>query len=259
MEFLDQNGLNTTTMVFVNNGTDTAQYLFDRDLSTKFQSSGDNSDATTTTIRIDFGTPQNLSRIVLQTLNFKGFKVYYNSNSANLITPLNADTSSSWWSGNSDTSKYLMFSTISSVDSIFIEATTTISANEEKQLSQFWITDKRLVLTDNPTAKDYKPLKKPKQFIHRMSDGGSAVYTIDDKFNTSIKMDYVSTAVHDLIEGLYDDWNPIVFTPFPTGTSWDGKKIYEVNYIGNFEFDQYQHDFKGLGFKGKIKLEETPN
>ena len=245
-------------MVFVNNGTDTVQYLFDRDLSTKFQSSGDNSDATTTTIRIDFSLPQNLSRIVLQDHNFKGFKVYYNSNSANTISPTGCATNTTVWSSNSETSHYLMFSTIASIDSIFIEATTTIDANEEKEVHQVWVNDKELILTYNPQAKDYTPKRKPQQWAHKMSDGGTVVYTVADRYSMDIRLDYVSIASADTLESLWEDHLPIVVTPFPTGTGWDGKKIYEVNWVGDFDFHKYTHDFKGLGFKGKIPLKETP-
>ncbi len=258
MEFLNQNYFNTTSMCYVDNGTTTVKNMFDRSLSTKFQSEGDDSDATTTTIRIDFSSPQSMSRIVLQDMNFKGFRLYYNSNTANTITPLNAETSTSIWSTNSETSMYIMFTTITSVDSVFIEATTTMVANEEKELKQFWINEKQLVLPDNPDAKGYKPLKKPKQFVHKMSDGGSAVYTVDNKFDAGIRLDYISSDTSESIESLHDSWSPFVFTPFPTGSSWDGKKIYEVNYIGNFDFDNYQDNYKGNGYKGKIKMAETP-
>jgi hypothetical protein len=49
----------------------------------------------------------------------------------------------------------------------------------------------------------------------------------------------------------------LVFTPFPTGTSGNGD-IFEVNWTGSYDFEQFSSNFKDNGFKGQLRLRETP-
>ena len=131
MEFCYASYFNTTTMASITSGTTSVANLFDRKNNTFYRSSGFNDDTTATTIRLDLGTSQNINRIVLEGINWKSFKIYHSSNTANTFTLLNAPTTASDWTGNSTTNMYLEFATVAA-QIITIDATTTMVANQEK-------------------------------------------------------------------------------------------------------------------------------
>lgn len=257
MEFIYSNYLDTATQINCSTGTTTSSRLWDRIPSKQFNSSGDNDDTTTTTIAIEFAEYQDVDRIILENINFKGFKVYYNSNTANLFSITNAATGTTEYTQNSETTLFFKLETTLSITSIFLEVTTTMAANEEKKIGQIWASSLRLSLTDNPDTKGFKNSMSPKEFNHKMSDGGVSNYKIADNFKANLALKYVSTTVHDSLKDIYDAWTPFIFVPFPTGTSWDGK-IYEVNWIKDFDFLNYQNNFKGNGFKGTVRMVGTP-
>lgn len=257
MEFCLMNYLNTSTLASITSGTTSVSKLYDRNNSLYWTSNGDNSDLTTTTIRIGFASSKNISRIILEDINLKSFKIYYNSNTANLITLIGALTNASSWASNSETSLYLKFATLS-VNQITIDMTATMIANQEKQIGEFWITDKYHVLEYQPDTSGFIPKFNRKQYAHEMSDGGSAVYIVQDNFKCSLKRDYVSSTEFTKFLGLYQLYDSFIFTPFPTGTAWvdENLKIYAVNWTNDFDFTKFIHNEKGLGYTGQMQLEE---
>ena len=256
MELIHRNYLETTTSVYVSTGTSTAGYLFDRESTNYYLSSGDNADTTTTTITVNFAPFKVIDRIGLQNINFKSFKVYHSSNTANTLTIANADTTTSVWTGNSATSRYLILSTPVTMTSLTIAATSTTIANQEKKLGEFWCLEKILTFDKNPDAKGYDAQFNAKQYKHEMSDGGTTVYTVSDKFEARIKRKYVDETEHDTLSTIHKIWGPIVFVPFPTGTAWDGR-IYQVVWVGEFGFEQYTDNYKGNGYSGDLRLMES--
>ena len=260
MEILTTNYLNTTTLVNVASGTDTVSRLFNRETyNNYYESSGFNTNTSGVTIGVTFVSAQNISRIALQGINFKDFTIYYNSNSANTFTLVSAETTTSDWSGNSATGLYLKFSTIS-VDSVFIECTGTMAGGDEKHVSQLWIGDTKVVFENNPDYKGYKPAIEIKEVSHEMSDGGTIKYAFGEAFDTKIKLEYQSETMYDNLYSVFRDRQAFVFVPFPTGTSWDGDHIYEVNWIGDFGFPQPSgNDWQSLGYSGQFRLKETPS
>jgi len=252
------NFLNTTTMVSVSTGTDTSSFLFDRESTNSFQSNGDNSDLTTTTLTVNFTSTEIVDRIILQNINLKSFKVYYNSNSANVFSITSALTGTTEWTGNSATSLYLILESAKTIGSLTIEATSTISANEEKKIGELWLTQNLLTFDQNPQAKGYKAETERKEWTHEMSDGGTVIYALSDKFSTRIKRKYVDQDEYDTLKTIHKIWDAIVFVPFPTGTAWNSE-IYEVTWVGPFTFETYADNYKENGFTGSIRLQETPN
>lgn len=257
MEFAYKNYLDTSTMIYVSTGSTTVNYLFDREYNNYYISSGDNSDLTTTTIRIDFSPFEVIDRIALQNMNFKSFKIYHSSNTANTLTIANAGTTTSEWSTNSETSLYLILATPVTMTSITIEATATMVANSEKYLGEFWTLQKILTFDRNPDAKGYDAQFNAKQFKHEMSDGGTVVYTVSDKFEARIKRKYVDETEKNTLRTIHQIWDALTFIPFPTGTSWD-ERIYQVVWVGEFGFEQYTDNYKGNGYSGDIRLMESP-
>jgi hypothetical protein len=259
MEILTTNYLNTTTLVSVESGTDTVDRLFNRNTDNNYyESSGYNTNTMGVTIGVTFVSSRSISRIVLQGINLKYFTIYYNSNSANTFTLVDAPTTVSDWLQNSETALYLKFDTIS-VDSVWIVATQTMSEGYEKQISQFWINGLKFVFENNPDSKGYQPKLNSKEVIHEMSDGGSTKYVFGDAFEAGIKLDYQSQDMYDNFFSLYRERNTFVFTPFPTGTSWEGNHIYEVNWAGDFDFLQPAgNNWREIGYNGELKVKEVP-
>jgi len=258
MEILTTNYLDTTTLISVSSGSDTASYLFNRKLDEYYESSGRNTNTSGITIGVTFASNKNISRIALQGHNFKDFTIYYNSNPANTFGLTNCATTVSDWTQNSSTALYLKFTTIN-VSSIFILATGTMAGSDEKYIAQLWINDKKFTFENNPDSKGYSPKLNVKEVEHEMSDGGITKYTFGDAFQTGIKLEYQSDTMYSYLYDLYADRQSFVFVPFPTGTSWEGKFIYEVNWIGDFNFiEPAGNNWKSLGWSGQFTVKETP-
>jgi hypothetical protein len=90
-----------------------------------------------------------------------------------------------------------------------------------------------------------------------MSDGGTVVYFVQDNFKADIQRQYVDETEYDSLRSLHTLVTPFSFVPFPTGTSWDDK-MYEVNWIGDFDFESYSENVKDAGYSGSMRLRETP-
>lgn len=256
MEFIKANLLNTTTQLSVNSNTGTSSNLFNRDRLYQYYSDQFANDLTTSSIQVTFDSTTPVSRIALVDTNFKEFRIFYNGSTANSFTILNADTTTSSYTGNTDVNKYFRFSTLQ-VSSITIEATKTITANQEKLLGLLVVSDLELSLTKIPSAKSYKPRIVPKQVVHKLSDGGTRIHTVRRKWETQLNLDYVDSDERDILYNLYENAVEFNFCPFGTTTSWDGL-IFECVWDGSFEFYEYSDNAVSSGFSGRISLKETP-
>lgn len=256
MEFIKANLLNTTTQIAVNSNTGTASNLFNRDFLYQYYSDQFNNDATTSSITITFDATTPVSRIALIDNNFKEFSVFYNGSTASTFSLLNGDTAASSYLNNSDQYKYFRFSTLQ-VSSITINAKSTRTANQEKVLGLFVISDLDIALTKIPNAQAYKPRVVPKQVVHKLSDGGSRVNTVRRKLEVDLNLDYVDSAQRDSLYELYISNNEFNFCPFGTATGWDGF-LFESVWTGNFDFYEYSDNAASSGFSGKLNLRETP-
>ena len=259
MEFLNSNFFDTTTLASCTTGSTTVSYLFDRDRTTQFQSSGDNDDATTTTFEVVFPSVKEIDRIVLQNINTKSFHLYYDAVTANRFSFTSAGTGTSAWSQNSATNLYLKLVSIKTISSLHIQMTATIDADEEKKVGELWITSELLTLEHNPNSSQYKPKFDRKEYTHNMSDGGVSHYIVDKSFICNMKLAYQSDSMTSVLLDIYEDADPFVFVPFPTGTSWEGRHIYEVNWVGDYDFLQpSKNDYSDYGWSGSLQLRETP-
>ena len=257
MEFLYQNIINTTTLISVASGTDTVSYLFDRKSSQQYQSSGYNDDTKGVTLTMTYPSNYVIDRIVLENINLKSFKVYYNSNTANTFTLLNAATTVSDWSSNSTTSLYLKFSPIT-VTVVTIAGTTTMAANEEKKIGEWWICKQRFELERNPDFMGFNPKLDRKEYIQEMSDGGTTIYAVGQNYSADIELKYMSSSQTALFLAMYNTYAPFVFVPFPTSTSWT-EEIYEVNWVGDYGFIKpAANNYSTVGYEGNLRLRETP-
>lgn len=256
MEFLKGNLINTTTQIAVNSNTTTIANLFNRDKLYQYYSDSLNSDLTTASITITFDATTAVSRIALIDTNFKEFSMFYNGATASTFAISSGDTSASSYTGNADENKFFRFTTIQ-CSSITINAKKTITADQEKRLGLFIISDADFALTQIPSAKSYKPKKVPKQIVHKLSDGGSRLHNISSKWSVDFSLEYLSASQRDSLFDVYDSGLEFNFCPFGTTTSWDGL-IFECVWDGPFEFYQYSDNAAASGFSGRVSLEETP-
>lgn len=256
MEFIKANLLNTTTQITVNSNTDTADNLFNPDPLYQYFSDGLNNDLTTAAITITFDTTTPVSRIALVDMNFKEFSIFYNGATANTFSITGGDTSVSSYTGNADENKYFRFSTVQ-CSSITINAKKTITADQEKLLGKLLISDLNLTLTLIPSAKSYKPKIVPKQIVHKLSDGGTRIHNIKQKWSFDFSLDFVNTTQRDSLFDIYNSGDPFNFVPFGTATSWDAI-CPEVVWDGPFSFYEYSDNASVSGFSGKVTLKETP-
>jgi len=256
LEILKANYLNTTTQAILTSSTDRAAYLFDRDVRFQYVSSGFNNDLTTSTIRVNFDETMTVSRLSLLEHNLKEYIFYYNGVTANTFVISGGDTTASSFISNSETSQYFR-STAILCTSVSIDMKKTITANKEKALGYLVISDTHIVLSRPPASKKYAIQLDPTEVVHTLSDGGTRIQNVADKYKVKLGYEYLATSVRDSLKTVWQLHTEMIFCPFGTTTSWD-KVIFPCVWPGNFEFYRFSDDAAGAGFSGNIILKETP-
>lgn len=256
MEFIKKNYLNTTTMITVNSNTTTVENLFNRDPFFQYFSEGKNSDLSYSTITITFTETTTVSRIALMDTNVKGYTLFYNGSTANTFALSGANTTVSSFTGNDQENVYLRFPT-TAVSSITLDMKSTQTANQEKRLGIFVLSDLYFAMGQIPDSGGYKPKIDSKQVVHKMSDGGTRIHNVRRKTAVDISLDYIPTAQRDSLKTIFELQDQFIFCPFGTSTGWDGI-LFESIWEGDFDFYEYSDNAQASGFSGKIRLRETP-
>ena len=257
MEFIKANYLNTTTQLILGSNTSTASNLFNPDKYYQYVTDGMNSDLTLTSITVNMEATSTVSRIVLVDTNLKKFTIFYNGSTANTFSMTNTgSTTTSAWTTNTQSNMYLRCNTQTAITSITIDMYTTIVADQEKRVGFLMISDLYFAMTQFPSANNYDPIIKQKQVVHQLSDGGTRVHKVRQKWNTNISLEYVTTSDRDSLYSIYSLLTPFAFCPFGTSTSWDAA-VFECVWDGNFDFYQFSTNAQSSGFSGKITLKET--
>lgn len=263
MQIYNNNLLDTTTSISMTNGsswTDTAEYLFDRKNNTNFSATLVTESAS---LLISSLSDEDVDLIAVQgltTTNIGRITFYMDDGSTKTtLSIVNCNTSSADW--NSSIPNGDMFLSLASTTVMyqnfgidFYKDDTTTSASFA--MSDLYITDLLHQFSYNPKQQNYKPKLSRQEYKHTLSDGGTAVYFVQDNFETKIKLEYVSSSDRASLLSAYQIDDSILFVPMPTGTNWDGE-IYEVNWVDDFDLG-YTANYKGNGFDVKINLEETP-
>lgn len=257
MELLKANFLNTTTQMTVDSNTAVAANLFNPDRQLQYFSDGYANDLTTTTIRISFDQTTTVGRIALLEHNLKSFLIYYNGATASTFG-LSADTTVSNYISNSQTSNYLNITTPVACTSVSIDCKKTIAADNEKAIGVLVLSAVDFDFTRIPNSDGYTPVLNPKQIVHTLSDGGTRVHTIQDKWNATIKYKNLDQTMRDSLRTIYNQYLPHVFVPFGTSTGWDGI-LFESVWVGPFDFYKYSDNAVSSGYTGSINLKETSN
>lgn len=247
MQFFRQNYVNTTGTILADSGSGTLEYLFDRNLDLGYVSQNYDSN-TSTVISIEFDTPTIISHIFLQNHNLKQFRIFFNSATANTLTPdINKTT-------NSDTSNYFAFAS-QTVNSIQLQMDTTIAGGEEKKVGELVITELLAQFEQNPNSANYNPSVENIREKHTMPDGGIITFQKSKKFSANIKLKFITDTFANTLLEIYDDGEPCYFVPFPTATAWDNT-AYEVVWTNSYDF-RHDDNSKTQGKSGTIVLEET--
>lgn len=260
MEFIRGNLIDTyTSLTITGGGTATLSDIISSDLTRQYLTDGSASDSISAQVTMIFSTTTNVSRIAIQEHNLKQFRLFYNSVTANsLALASGSGTTTANFANQTDTSHYLVFTTIA-CSSLTLEMDRTLVANDEKAIGRYTISDLVLDFATNgriPAAKDYKPNKKQESVTHTLSDGGTRNHKVDKKWQVKIKYKYISETFRDELEVIYERTQPYIFCPFGTTLAWDGI-LFECVWPGNFEFYEYSDDASGAGYSGNIDLRET--
>lgn len=248
MLFLRPNELDTSTMIKVDAvNTLTIAYAFDRDKGTQWATVGYQT-TTSTIFSIEFETSTVLTNFHLLNHNLKQFRVFYNSTTANTFTPNISETT------NSATSNYYSFAT-TTVSSIQLQIDRAVTTDTERTVGEIYAGSLMLTFERNPAAANYKPLVDRQQVIHKMPNGGVTQFVIANKFKAQISWKYVTESFYTSLLNVYETSTAIMFVPFPTTTSWDGK-AYECLWTNDFDF-RHSDSNQDAGFSGQINLEEV--
>lgn len=257
MELLKANFLDTTTQIAVQSNSALAANLFNPDRALQYFSDGYADDLTTTSITISFDQTQTISRIALLEHNLKEFSLFYNGATANSIA-LSGPTTTASFNANSLTSHYLQLSAPIYATSLTLDLKKTISANSEKAIGHLVLSDQELDFARIPNSSGYTPSLDPKQIVHTLSDGGTRIHAVRDKWKAKLKFSHVTETIRDQFRDVYDQHVPFIFVPFGTHTSWDGI-LFECVWVGAFNFYRFSDNAANAGFSGDIDLRETPS
>jgi hypothetical protein len=127
------------------------------------------------------------------------------------------------------------------------------------KIAEFWINDLKFQFENNPASKNYKPRRNVTEVNHEMANGGYNKYSSGDRFETQIKLDFQSENMYNNFYDLYDDNKSFVFVSFPTGTSWEGENIFEVNWIGDFKcMELTENNWQTSGYDLEMDIKEVP-
>lgn len=256
MELLKANLYLTTTSIVVGSNTDGASFIMDPDTSFQYVTSGFNDDLTTASVTINFDETLTVSRIALVGMNLKGFDLFYNGATASTFAlTTTGDTTTSQWSTNSETAIYMQATAVQCT-SVTLDMKTTQSANAEKALGYFLISEEHVDFTKIPAAKGYKPKINSTEVSHKLSDGSIRIQTVATKHAADVTIEYITTAFRDTLRTVFDLHDGMVFVPFGTTTSWNAI-IYPCVWPSPFEFYKFSDNAPSAGFSGTIRLKET--
>jgi hypothetical protein len=254
-EILTTNYFNTLTSFTFESNSLTAARILDWNQKWQYQSNGFNDDTTSTIMRFDLGGTQTVSRLALLSHNLLDYKIYYNDDTALTFTFTTADTTTSDFISNSETSQFFRCATVAA-SSISIEASKTIVANQEKAIGYFLAADLDFEFERNPSADNYTPKIVREEATHKLSDGGTRIHVLDKKWAADIKYQNISTAFRDNLKTLYDSDSQFIFCPYGTSTAFDNV-IFESVWEGNFEFFKYSDNYQQAGYSGTMKFREV--
>jgi len=113
-------------------------------------------------------------------------------------------------------------------------------------------------LDENPDASDFKISIKSVEILHKIADGGVKKGRLAESARYSIALDYVSNEGYEKLYNLYEQNKSFFIVHNPSSSAAWVPLIHEVNWLGDFTFEEYTDNFKGNGWRGNITLAEVP-
>lgn len=257
MYFLEQSLIQTTTQLDVPVNTLLAANLLTRDETRQYFTSNYNSDSLTASITMSFDVTTTVSCLAMLEMNLKSFNVFYNGATANSLALVSgSDTTTANYTGNAEKSKFLEFTEIHCT-SITIDMRGTFVADSEKALGYLVPTVKLLDFDRIPSYRDYKPVRKSEEVVHKLSNGGTRINVKDKKFNVDVKLKYITETFKQQLNAIHTQKDEFMYVAFPRTTDWD-EIFFPCVWEGSFDFENYSSNAEEAGFEGVMKLRETP-
>lgn len=259
MELVSKSLIQTSTQFVVNDNTASAVNVLNPNTRFQFSSSNFANDLTTVTMRITFDQTVTVDRIALVGHNLRAFTLFYNGATANSFAlDAGANTTTADYASNSATSHYFRVTPVNCT-SVSIDMKKTITADRNKYLGYLAIGELRTDFGGRvPSSDDYEPALNPQDVVHRLSDGGTRIQNLEDKWSARVALSHVTGEVRDELRDIYDDHEEMIFVPFGTTTGWDAV-IFPCVWAGEFNFYGYSDNAADAGFSGSLNLLETPS
>lgn len=238
--------------VFTRTYGGTTSYLFDRNTTPLYQTSGANNDSTTESLYIYFyqgGILQvrPIDTVVLRNYNWKEWSVnYWNGSSWSAIASQTTDVLSDRYVG----TPYI------NTSSLRIDITKTKTPNQEKTIGEI-IVCTTLLPCDDMSSYDPKWRERSKEIV--LGDGSiHKVYTKDksgrlSKYEAALKFHYLSKATRDALKAIKDTGEPFLFQPESVTVPED---IYYVHWSNTWD-EKYMSNFKSAGYEVVMNLKEV--
>jgi len=255
VRILTANFVDSTSSIVSSHGGTVAN-LYDRDLQTKWKTSGANSDGTEAILTITFfvgvtETAFGVNSIILIGNNFKAFTLeYWNGSDYVALPNWTAQTA------NTETSFCVTFN-YTSTSRIRIRATETMKPNREKEICELVIARQRFSLSENPKIYNLTFSQKVKRL--ELGDGG--VIQSFTRFATNRTQRYSVRVSFTLLsrtdyERLYTLKNEGVPFLFYAESYQVPSEIWYVNWV-NAWTAKYSVSFKGAGYDVDMELMEV--
>lgn len=258
MELLRKNYAETTTQFVVNSNTTTVSNILNPDIRFQFASDAFTNDLTTVTMTINFDQTLTVDRLAILGHNLKAFTIFYDGLTANTFAlTATANTTTTDYASNSETAHYFRFAAVDCT-SVSIDMKSTITPNQNKAIG-YLVVSEQLTSFDGrvPSAQNYSPVLNTQSVVHRLSDGGTRIQTLENKWAAQLSFDFLSQTGRDELKTIYDDHDEMVFVPFGTSTGWEAV-IFPCVWEGAFNFYKYSDNASEAGFSGSLNLLETP-
>lgn len=241
----------TCTFSFTSANSNLSANLYDRNRTSKLQSSGSN-DATNEDWVITFPSSKTFNRIWVDNHNIKSGNIQYWDGAAYQ----NFSTAATW-SANADTTSYFEFDSVTCTQ-IRLRGTTTMVANDEKYVGELRVFTELGTPAINASTVDQQFIDKAVN--SEKADGGNVFILFGRKYRARWKFTSASADDVTLFETLKTLNTP--FFIWPCGGSGQNEYGYRlqdmffVNYLGGFA-PNLKGNLYGIGSNIEIEVAEV--
>jgi len=253
IKFFDANVLNEdATYTLTSADSDLANYLYDRDRTTKLTSVGSD-DVTDEVYLITFASAKTVDAIIVDNHNIKAGDIKYWNGAAYV----DFSTAISY-SGNTNSTDYHTFDSVST-ERIQITMNTTQVVDAQKFIGQFYAFEELGTLTANPSS--WSQSFPEASLNHTGADKGSIYVLFGKKYKCKMSFDNAVDADVTLIETLKNNGQSFFIWPCGSTTTFTDigfrvQDIFFVNFTSPFN-PQPRNDLLGVGTTLDVSMEEV--